>query len=191
MSCELRWWLQVKRSKLREFLFVRKTACKPRPPPLSARRTVLALLLPHCLTSSSSFYTLLEPQTQFTPSPLPMAGYFSNHSQSRFLANSTSTAAATQAAEPQTSHPPTPGKARVPASRHFSTSLSGSGDEKTQAKEKSSGGTNGTMSVHPLRNTYVRTHKLKIRTVHSDPRPAQVGLLVPPAACTGEQDHEL
>ncbi|KIP03011.1 hypothetical protein PHLGIDRAFT_130408 [Phlebiopsis gigantea 11061_1 CR5-6] len=86
-----------------------------------------------------------------------MAGYFSNHSQSqsRFLSNS----AAGQTSEPQQQQnpPATPGRVRAPSSRHFSTSLSGSGDEKSQVKEKTagSGGSNGTASVHPLRNTWV------------------------------------
>ncbi|CAL1715243.1 unnamed protein product [Somion occarium] len=78
-----------------------------------------------------------------------MAGYFSNHSQSRFLANSqpnatsgtgnSSTTTAT-AQSPSTPNPSTPTRpTRVP-SRHFSTSGAGSA--------------NGT-SVHPLRNTWV------------------------------------
>ncbi|EKM50495.1 uncharacterized protein PHACADRAFT_263815 [Phanerochaete carnosa HHB-10118-sp] len=87
-----------------------------------------------------------------------MAGYFSNHSQSRFLANSNNGTTATQTSEAQAQNPPTtPGRVRAPSSRHFSTSLSGSGDEKPSVKEKSSGtgGPNGTASVHPLRNTWV------------------------------------
>ena len=122
-----------------------------------------------------------------------MAGYFSNHSQSRFLANSqgtttTSTTTTTttlptnnNSMTPATSHPtpqplmqtnnqPSGGHARptrVP-SRHFSTSLSGSGDEKFPGKERSvgvgSGVVNGGTSttVHPLRHTYVRTLKRPI-----------------------------
>ncbi|KAI0075314.1 translation initiation factor eIF4e [Panus rudis PR-1116 ss-1] len=97
-----------------------------------------------------------------------MAGYFSNHSQSRFLNNtnsgstttgsSTATATTTAPAQsPLQSSASTPTRpARVP-SRHFSTSVSSS-DEKTHSKEKSgSGGTSPTNgnSVHPLRHTWV------------------------------------
>ncbi|PIL25151.1 hypothetical protein GSI_13040 [Ganoderma sinense ZZ0214-1] len=89
-----------------------------------------------------------------------MAGYFSNHSQSRFLANSnaasqTATATAQPPAAPSGGPAPRP---RVPSSKHFSTFVStSSGDEKTQGKDKAagSGASNGTASVHPLRNTWV------------------------------------
>lgn len=102
-----------------------------------------------------------------------MAGhgsYFSNHSQSRFLANSqasttsgttaTTTTTTTTTATAQTNNTPAPRPNRVP-SRHFSTSVSNNGtDEKSlHTKEKSggsvvstNGGTAGT--VHPLRNTW-------------------------------------
>lgn len=92
----------------------------------------------------------------------PMAGYFSNHSQSRFLANSnngslTTTTATTQS--PASANPPGAARPRVPSSKHFSTFVStASGDEKAQGKDRASGNSssNGTLSVHPLRNTYVR-----------------------------------
>lgn len=86
-----------------------------------------------------------------------MAGYFSNHSQSRFLANSNSTSSATQ-----TTVAPTPAPAprpRVPSSKHFSTSLStSSADEKSPNKDKpsASASRNASPVVHPLRHTYVR-----------------------------------
>lgn len=90
-----------------------------------------------------------------------MAGYFSNHSQSRFLANSnaasqTATATAHAPAAPSGGTAPRP---RVPSSKHFSTFVStSSADEKAQGKDKATGNgaSNGTASVHPLRNTYVR-----------------------------------
>ncbi|KAI0788719.1 translation initiation factor eIF 4e-like domain-containing protein [Abortiporus biennis] len=100
-----------------------------------------------------------------------MAGYFSNHSQSRFLANSQgmnatsasgggSTTATTNAPSQPSTTTPSRAPNRVP-SRHFSTSLSNSsGDEKTHSKEKSTGSgtsSNGVLAptVHPLRNTWV------------------------------------
>lgn len=94
-----------------------------------------------------------------------MAGYFSNHSQSRFLANSSngaqnasSTTTMTATANPSSTAP----RPRVPSSKHFSTSVStsSSGDEKPTHKEKQgvSTASNGTIAVtvHPLRNTYVQ-----------------------------------
>ncbi|EJF64092.1 eukaryotic translation initiation factor 4E class II [Dichomitus squalens] len=90
-----------------------------------------------------------------------MAGYFSNHSQSRFLANSNTNSQTTTATTAQaTAATNTPGAARprVPSSKHFSTFVStSSGDEKVQGKDKSTGNgtSNGTASVHPLRNTWV------------------------------------
>ncbi|KAI0343007.1 eukaryotic translation initiation factor 4E class II [Trametopsis cervina] len=88
-----------------------------------------------------------------------MAGYFSNHSQPRLLSttNSNSPTSVTQTPTVQTQNPVTPGRARAPSSKHFSTSISGSGDEKTSTKEKVTGNgmSNGTASVHPLRNTWV------------------------------------
>jgi hypothetical protein len=83
-----------------------------------------------------------------------MAGYFSNHSQSRFLANSTSgTSQSTTASSSPLS------RTRPPSSKHFSTSVSTSGDERPHQKEKAAanGSANGVTGVHPLRNTYVRT----------------------------------
>lgn len=86
-----------------------------------------------------------------------MAGYFSNHSQSRFLNN----ASTPPNASPNPAHggnPPSVGqvqapRSRLPTSKHFATSLSSSSvDEKLQASGKLSP-SNG--SVHPLRNTCV------------------------------------
>jgi translation initiation factor 4E len=92
-----------------------------------------------------------------------MAGYFSNHSQSRFLTNSSSSANREQSPVPPTAavtNPPTTQRSRLPSSKHFSTSVSTSSvDEKSIAKEKvalGNGPTNGSPPVHPLRNTYVR-----------------------------------
>jgi len=99
-----------------------------------------------------------------------MAGYFSNHSQSRFLSNSqgvttTNTGGTMTATTPTTLSQPSGGTGRAPVrvpSRHFSTSLTNpsSAEEKSHTKEKSSssgttsnGGTAPT--VHPLRNTWI------------------------------------
>ncbi|KAI0741622.1 eukaryotic translation initiation factor 4E class II [Daedaleopsis nitida] len=90
-----------------------------------------------------------------------MAGYFSNHSQSRFLANSNNTGsqtATTTAAQSPASANPSGARPRVPSSKHFSTFVStASGDDKTAGKDKavSNGTSNGNVSVHPLRNTWV------------------------------------
>ncbi|KAI0820297.1 eukaryotic translation initiation factor 4E class II [Trametes gibbosa] len=92
-----------------------------------------------------------------------MAGYFSNHSQSRFLANSTVNSASTTTAtattqSPVQPSPPTQPRSRVTSSKHFSTFVSNAaGDEKSQGKDKASGNraANGSLSVHPLRNTWV------------------------------------
>lgn len=119
----------------------------------------------------------LKPRNSKLETLKPMAGYFSNHSQSRFLANSqtnttsgtgggsSGTTTTTSGQAPTTpSNPTTPQRpARVP-SRHFSTSLStsSSSDEKSNAKEKlgalsgAGGGSTNGASVHPLKNTYVR-----------------------------------
>jgi len=90
-----------------------------------------------------------------------MAGYFSNHSQSRFLANSGSStgAAPAPAPAPTVAVSPSLTRPRAPSSKHFSTSVSTSGDEKPHRKDtvSANGTTNGTSGVHPLRNTYVRT----------------------------------
>ncbi|KAF9031377.1 eukaryotic translation initiation factor 4E [Hymenopellis radicata] len=83
-----------------------------------------------------------------------MANYFSNHSQSRFLANS-STPSATA------SNPVPPnGRSRLATSKHFSTSVSATGVvERSSSTEKATSAngssTNGSLSVHPLRNTWV------------------------------------
>jgi len=82
-----------------------------------------------------------------------MANYFSNHSASRFLANSTPT---TTTAQPATQQPTAPSiKARVPSSKHFSTTVS-----TTQIADTAAASTPASAvvaQVHPLRNTYVRT----------------------------------
>ncbi|KAJ3890492.1 translation initiation factor eIF4e [Lentinula edodes] len=77
--------------------------------------------------------------------------YFSNYSQSRFLANSSQTPGGTQ---------PTPSiqagpKSRLPSSKHFSTSII-PGSEQSTSKEKTSNGSSPKDSEpHPLRNTWV------------------------------------
>ncbi|PBK99654.1 translation initiation factor eIF4e [Armillaria gallica] len=83
-----------------------------------------------------------------------MANYFSNHSQSRFLANSSSPTTTQQAQQPP------PPRSRLPTSKHFSTSVTtNSVSERSVSKEKvtSSNGSsvNGSANVHPLRNTWV------------------------------------
>ncbi|KZT70731.1 eukaryotic translation initiation factor 4E class II [Daedalea quercina L-15889] len=86
-----------------------------------------------------------------------MAGYFSNHSQSRFLANSNSQTTTTQTTTTTPSPAPAP-RPRVPSSKHFSTSVSSaSGDEKSLSKDRTSanGSRNGSPVVHPLRHTWV------------------------------------
>ena len=98
-----------------------------------------------------------------------MAGYFSNHSQSRFLANSSNTtqhsSSTTTSTMTTTSHSHVPISRRISASKHFSTSVStsSSGDEKPSGKERlghamSNG--SGAVTVHPLRNTCVCNAKL-------------------------------
>ncbi|KZT25254.1 eukaryotic translation initiation factor 4E [Neolentinus lepideus HHB14362 ss-1] len=81
-----------------------------------------------------------------------MAGYFSNHSGSRFLANahsshgSQTTTATTPASSVLQKNPsPVPPRSRLPSSK-FSSSVSSSGDEKSQSRERES---------HPLKNTWV------------------------------------
>ncbi|KAF8920844.1 eukaryotic translation initiation factor 4E member 2 [Mucidula mucida] len=83
-----------------------------------------------------------------------MANYFSNHSQSRFLANSSTPSATASIAVPAN------GRSRLASSKHFSTSVTATGVvERSSSTEKaaSSNGssTNGSPSVHPLRNTWV------------------------------------
>ncbi|KAH9940857.1 eukaryotic translation initiation factor 4E class II [Epithele typhae] len=99
-----------------------------------------------------------------------MAGFFSNHSQSRFLANSNAssqTATATTAGAPGAGGAGAgagggggaPARPRLPSSKHFSTfvSTTAAGDEKAQGKDKAAGAgaANGSATVHPLRNTWV------------------------------------
>ncbi|KAJ7576909.1 translation initiation factor eIF4e [Mycena floridula] len=80
-----------------------------------------------------------------------MASYFSNHSQSRFLANSASPAASV----PSPAQPVPAPRSRLPASKHFSTSVSTTAlSEGSKPKEKLTT-TNDAVSVHPLRNTWV------------------------------------
>ncbi|KAI0924065.1 hypothetical protein AcV5_009425 [Taiwanofungus camphoratus] len=81
-----------------------------------------------------------------------MAGYFSNHSQSRFLANSTTTSVHTTT----TPNPPQVPRPRAPSSKHFSTFVSSPSEEKSQNKDRSAGnGSPNGVAVHPLRHTWV------------------------------------
>lgn len=86
-----------------------------------------------------------------------MAGYFSNHSQSRFLANSTNNN--TSGTTTMTTTAPAAGRTRISASRHFSTSVSASssGDEKEKLAGSREGSINGFAKgePHPLRHTCV------------------------------------
>ncbi|KAG6852802.1 hypothetical protein C0991_009078 [Blastosporella zonata] len=84
-----------------------------------------------------------------------MANYFSNHSKSRFLANSPSTTQ-TQPANPSQA-PNSQARSRLPSSKHFSTSVS-TAVAAERSKESSPSTTSpSSTAVHPLRNTYVRT----------------------------------
>ncbi|KAF5373303.1 hypothetical protein D9615_007480 [Tricholomella constricta] len=86
-----------------------------------------------------------------------MANYFSNHSQSRFLANSAPTNLGNPATTSvQSSHPqPTPPRSRLPSSKHFSTSVSTTiAAERSKESFPNTTSPNGT-AVHPLRNTWV------------------------------------
>jgi hypothetical protein len=93
-----------------------------------------------------------------------MANYFSNHSASRFLANSShasSTATATQSstAASQTAQPSPGPRPRIPSSKHFSTTVNTS--QPTVSKDSTASSTPSSataIQVHPLRNTYVRIH---------------------------------
>ncbi|KAJ3732068.1 translation initiation factor eIF4e [Lentinula guzmanii] len=77
--------------------------------------------------------------------------YFSNYSQSRFLANSSQMSGGIQLPISTQIAP----KSRVPSSKHFSTSLS-SGSDRSSTKEKTSNGSSPDGSEpHPLRNTWV------------------------------------
>ncbi|KAK1228282.1 hypothetical protein PQX77_008681 [Marasmius sp. AFHP31] len=84
--------------------------------------------------------------------------YFSNHSQSRFLANS----APSSSQQPQQPATPTqaPPRSRLPSSKHFSTSVSSSlSSERNSSKENNSSSqsspSNGSVNIHPLKNTWV------------------------------------
>ncbi|ESK97783.1 eukaryotic translation initiation factor 4e member 2 [Moniliophthora roreri MCA 2997] len=79
--------------------------------------------------------------------------YFSNHSQSRFLANSVPQYQQQQ--QSGVGQPATP-RSRLPSSKHFSTSVSSSTLERSSSKENNSSG-HGSPSngIHPLRNTWI------------------------------------
>ncbi|KAJ3772544.1 translation initiation factor eIF 4e-like domain-containing protein [Lentinula raphanica] len=84
--------------------------------------------------------------------------YFSNYSQSRFLANSSQTPAGSQPAPPPPSTQAAP-KSRPATSKHFSTSINSSSGQ-PGSKEKASNGfgssPDGSEPIpHPLRNTWV------------------------------------
>ncbi|OJT13740.1 Eukaryotic translation initiation factor NCBP [Trametes pubescens] len=97
-----------------------------------------------------------------------MAGYFSNHSQSRFLANSTPNAATTTTTttavqNPPPVTPPVQPRSRVTSSKHFSTFVSNApGDEKTQGKDKvaGNGAANGSLWVFWFRQQRAPGNKI-------------------------------
>ncbi|KZT09862.1 eukaryotic translation initiation factor 4E class II [Laetiporus sulphureus 93-53] len=87
-----------------------------------------------------------------------MAGYFSNHSQSRFLANSNANSTTTTQQPVAPNPPSTATRPRAPSSKHFSTSVpSTSGDEKSLSRDRTAtnGSPKGGLVVHPLRHTWV------------------------------------
>ncbi|KAJ4473643.1 translation initiation factor eIF4e [Lentinula aciculospora] len=77
--------------------------------------------------------------------------YFSNYSQSRFLAISSQTPGGTQ---PPPSNQTGP-KSRLPSSKHFSTSISSGSDRSTSKEKPSNGSSPNGSEPHPLRNTWV------------------------------------
>ncbi|KAG5732670.1 Eukaryotic translation initiation factor 4E type 2 [Termitomyces sp. T112] len=80
-----------------------------------------------------------------------MANYFSNHSQSRFLANSASSPPTSQQTNSQSAAP----RSRLPSSKHFSTSVSTAATAE-RSKESSPNNTSPkSIAVHPLRNTWI------------------------------------
>ncbi|KAG6828916.1 hypothetical protein H0H92_006302 [Tricholoma furcatifolium] len=81
-----------------------------------------------------------------------MANYFSNHSQSRFLANSSS---ASQPQSINTTPQPTAARPRLPSSKHFSTTVSTAVTAERSKESSSITSSPSTPSVHPLRNTWV------------------------------------
>ena len=113
--------------------------------------------------SRFSYYIIIK----YYRSIRAMAGYFSNHSQSRFLTNSnanhasSNSVSSTATMTTSTSSQPAPSRLRAMSSRHFSTSVStnSSGDEKSSTKDKhlANATSNGlsTETLHPLRNTCV------------------------------------
>lgn len=93
-----------------------------------------------------------------------MAGYFSNHSQSRFLANresstttTSTTTTAAAVATPLPATPPAQGRPRATSSKHFSTFVQTATDDKAQSKDRAAGNgsANGALAVHPLHHTWV------------------------------------
>ncbi|PPR03195.1 hypothetical protein CVT26_008043 [Gymnopilus dilepis] len=90
-----------------------------------------------------------------------MANYFSNHSASRFLSNSSQTTTATTANAPPVSQPPSQSagaaqRPRITTSKHFSTTVNTTqpiaSKDSTAASTPSS---TTSIQVHPLRNTWV------------------------------------
>jgi translation initiation factor 4E len=83
-----------------------------------------------------------------------MANYFSNHSQSRFLANSTTTSQQNSGPSQSPATPTTP-RSRLP-SKHFSTTVSTAVSSERSKENSPSTTSPNAVAVHPLRNTYVR-----------------------------------
>ena len=96
--------------------------------------------------------------------------YFSNHSTApRFLANSQPGSTTTTATTTATSANHTLPRRMSSTSKHFSTTLAPGAIERSKSKES----LNGTGTVHPLRNTYVRHflfYAFSRDTYHSLPR---------------------
>ncbi|KAG6898587.1 hypothetical protein C0993_005855 [Termitomyces sp. T159_Od127] len=83
-----------------------------------------------------------------------MATYFSNHSQSRFLANSASSQPQSITSQQSNSQLTAP-RSRLPSSKHFSTSvLTVATAERTKESSQNNTSPRST-AVHPLRNTWI------------------------------------
>ena len=127
----------------------------------SCRTAYILFLLSIFLAPTSAATVSLSDSNTLPELNKIMAGYFSNHSQSRFLANSSNGAQNTSSSTTTTVTAQSVPRPRVPSSKHFSTSVStsSSGDEKPSSKEKAGvyAASNGTtaVTVHPLRNTCV------------------------------------
>ena len=132
---------------------------------------------------------LCNPAFLFSISP-PMANYFSNHSSSRFLANSAQTTTTTTTTSHSAAAPISPAvvpRPRIPSSKHFSTTVVTT--QPTASKDATASSTPSSTTatqVHPLRNTYVRILSFLAIASLLNARLFQMGLLVPAAAHAGQ-----